>query len=114
MLEELPADFSAPVVIVQHLFEHHAEGFVRWLGRGARLRVVEALPGTLLEAGAAYVALRGDHVAIAPGGWIDTCDEPPRDGNRPSIDVLFESIARSHGAAAAGVLLTGMGRDGAR
>lgn len=114
MLEGLPGDFAAPIVIVQHLSEIHAEEFVKWLGRGARIRVLEAFPGTRLEEGAAYVALRGAHIAISAGGGIEACDEPPRDGNRPSIDVLFESVARSHGAAAAGVLLTGMGRDGAR
>jgi two-component system chemotaxis response regulator CheB len=114
LLEGLPEGFAAPVVIVQHLSEIHAEEFVTWLGRGARLPVVEARPGARLEAGTAYVALRGAHVAISRGGRIEARDEPPRDGNCPSIDVLFESIAASHGAAAAGVLLTGMGRDGAR
>jgi two-component system chemotaxis response regulator CheB len=120
MLEALPEDFAAPLVIVQHISEIHAQAFVTWLGRGARLRVVEALPGTRLDAGTAYVALRGGHVVVAPagriggsGGWLEACDEPPREGHCPSIDVLFESVARSHGAGAAGVLLTGMGRDGA-
>ncbi len=120
MLEALPEDFAAPIVIVQHISEIHAQAFVAWLGRGARLRVVEALPGTRLDPGTAYVALRGAHAVVAPagrlggsGGWLEASDEPPRDGHCPSIDVLFESVARSHGPGAAGVLLTGMGRDGA-
>jgi two-component system chemotaxis response regulator CheB len=117
MLLGLPADLAVPIVIVQHLAEVPADGFVRWLGQGGGLRVREALPGTRLEAGVAYVALRGPHVAVAARagrGRIEARHEPPRDGNCPSIDVLFESAAASYGAAAAGVLLTGMGRDGAR
>ena len=113
MLDGLPGDLAAPLVIVQHLSEIHAGEFVRWLGQGAALRVLEALPGTRLESGTAYIALRGAHAVISPRGWIDASDEPPRGAHCPSIDVLFESVARSYGPAAAGVLLTGMGRDGA-
>lgn len=114
LVEALPADFSAPIVIVQHLAEVPGREFARWLGRGARLAVHEAVAGERLEPGAAYVALRDVHVTVTPRGRLATHDEPPREGNRPSIDVLFESVARSYGGAAAGVLLTGMGRDGAR
>jgi two-component system chemotaxis response regulator CheB len=116
MLLGLPGDLAVPIVIVQHLAEIPADGFVRWLGQGGGVRVREALPGTRLQAGVAYVALRGPHVAVAARGRgrIHEVHEPPRDGNCPSIDVLFESVAAGYGAAAAGVLLTGMGRDGAR
>jgi two-component system chemotaxis response regulator CheB len=113
MLAGLPEDLAAPVVIVQHLSEISADGFVKWLGDGARLRVQEAVPGTAVQAGAAYVALRGPHVTVSPEGVIEACHDPPRSGNCPAVDVLFESVARAYGAAAAGVLLTGMGRDGA-
>ena len=101
-------------MIVQHLAESHGEDFVRWLGRGVHVRVVEAVPGARLEPGTAHVAVRGPHVAIGAGGLIEARIVPPRDGNCPAIDILFESVAQSHGPAAAGVLLTGMGRDGAQ
>jgi two-component system chemotaxis response regulator CheB len=114
MLLGLPADFPVPVVIVQHLAESRADRFVKWLAQGVRLQVHEALPGTRLEAGCAYVALRGPHVTVSAGGRLESSPEPPRDGNCPSVDVLFESVAATYGATAAGLLLTGMGRDGAR
>ena len=84
-----------------------------WLGRGARVPVVEAVPGTRLEPGAAYVALRGGHVTVSSRGWIEASDEPPRDGNCPSIDVLFESAADVYGKGLLGIILTGWNQDGA-
>ncbi|HWU89740.1 MAG TPA: chemotaxis-specific protein-glutamate methyltransferase CheB [Kofleriaceae bacterium] len=114
MLLELPADLPASIVIVQHMAETPADRFVKWLAHGARIQVREGIPGTRMEPGVAYVALRGPHVTVSARGRLDACHEPPRDGNCPSVDVLFESVAATYGAAAAGVLLTGMGRDGAR
>src|SRR5262249_4882190 len=70
LLEGLPGDFAAPIVIVQHLGEVSSEGFVRWLGRGAHLRVLEALPGSRLEPGTAYVAVRGDHITVSAWGRL--------------------------------------------
>jgi two-component system chemotaxis response regulator CheB len=87
---------------------------VRWLASGPRIRVVEATPGAHLEPGTAHVVVRGPHIVVAQRGWLEACHDEPRDGNQPSIDVLFESVAASFGGAALGALLTGMGRDGAR
>ncbi|MCL1599752.1 MAG: chemotaxis-specific protein-glutamate methyltransferase CheB [Actinomycetia bacterium] len=113
ILEELPPGFSEPIVIVQHLTDVFAAGFIEWLGSCTNLVVREALPGTRLEPGSVYVAVRGSHIAISHRGWIEASHQPPRAGHCPSIDVLFESVASAHGPRAVGILLTGMGKDGA-
>jgi two-component system chemotaxis response regulator CheB len=114
ILRGLPAGFSAPVIVVQHLTDVFAAGFIDWLQSQSDLTVREALPGTPLEPKHLYVAVRGSHIAVSLRGWIESAHEPPRNGHCPSIDVLFESVAENVGRLGVGVLLTGMGADGAQ
>jgi two-component system, chemotaxis family, protein-glutamate methylesterase/glutaminase len=113
ILSELPRDLDVPVFFVQHLADVFTAGFLEWLGSASHLPVVEALPGSRIEPHKAFVATRGSHVVVSPQGLIESSYEPPREGHCPSIDVLFESVAKVFGPRSIGVLLTGMGTDGA-
>ncbi len=115
VIEALPADLP-PVVIVQHMPPVFTKMFADSLDRSAALRVVEASDGLVLEDGMAVVAAGDKHLRVVRrnGSLVARLgDEPKVSGHRPSADVLFESVAETVGADAVGVLLTGMGRDGA-
>lgn len=105
-----------PTVIAQHMPRHFTKSFAARLDRLCAPRVSEAEEGDLLEPGRIYIAPGGDaHLVVAdparPRCALDR--SPPASGHRPSVDVLFNSVASLAGANAVGVLLTGMGRDGA-
>jgi len=112
VLGRFPADLPVPVVIAQHIADGFVPGLVSWLDAGCKIRVVAAEDGGRVEPGTVYFAPTGANMVIerehtkfrAPGSselYI------------PSADVLFESVARTYGKRAVGVLLTGMGSDGA-
>jgi len=105
----LPSTLSVPVLVVQHLAPGFVDGLARWLARDTRLEVRVAVDGERPSAGDVLIAPDGAHLSW-PGARVRI--EPARGGHVPSIDVLFGSLARSRGAAALGVLLTGMGTDG--
>ena len=111
----LPHDGS-PVVIVQHLPAYITEAFARRLDQLSPLHVEEARDGAVLKRGTAIVAPGGKHVVLERRG-SDLCvclrNGAKVNGHRPSVDVLFHAAAEAAGADAVGVLLTGMGRDGA-
>lgn len=113
-LAATPADF-APIVIVQHMPAGFTRSFADRLNLLSPLRVAEATDGEPLRSGCALVA-RGDTqftVARAADGWVARyTDQTPVNGHCPSVNVLFSSVAAA-GPAAVGVLLTGMGADGA-
>jgi two-component system chemotaxis response regulator CheB len=113
ILSELPADFRAPVLVVQHIAEGFAEGLAKWLGASSRLAVKVAEEGEQLAPGHVYLAPDGRHLGVR-GDVVELSDAPPIDGFRPSGSYLFESVAKSFGPAALGLILTGMGRDGVR
>ncbi|WP_200897249.1 protein-glutamate methylesterase/protein-glutamine glutaminase [Devosia chinhatensis] len=116
VLSQLPSD-SPPVVIAQHMPAGFTGRFAARLDELCALKVVEAQDRMPLEAGHAYVA-RGDyHLRIERSSGQLKCrlgQEGLESGHRPSVDVLFESVARAVGPMAVGAILTGMGRDGAR
>lgn len=101
----------AAVLVVQHLHPDFIDGFVTWMARASPLPVQAATNGTPLQAGAVYIAPGGTHLKVAKGRLL--LDPEPRSLHRPSADELFRSVARGTGARAVGVLLTGMGDDGA-
>jgi two-component system chemotaxis response regulator CheB len=113
ILSELPAGFRAPILVVQHIAEGFAEGLAKWLGASSPLAVQVARDGEPLEPGHVYLAPDRHHLGVA-GERIALDDGPPIDGFKPSGSYLFESVARSFGPAALGLILTGMGRDGVK
>ena len=113
ILAELPREFPAPVVIVQHMAEGFIAGFAEWLGQAAALPVEVASHGSLLCPGRVYLAPDGAQMKVETGGRLCSVGDGPENGLRPSVSYLFRSVAEVYGCSAIGVLLTGMGRDGA-
>lgn len=114
LLQALPADFGAALILVQHLDDKFAQGMAEWLAQESSLPVRLALAGEKPQAGKVLLAGRNDHLSLNHQGELGYSAEPLHLIYRPSIDVFFESIARYWQGAAVGVLLTGMGNDGAR
>lgn len=113
ILAALPEDFGAAVLVVQHMAAGFTENFVHWLNLHSRMPVRLAAEGMIVAAGEVYLAPDGCHMEATPAGRISLSGTPPENGVRPSIDALFRSVAKSYGANAAGIILSGMGRDGA-
>jgi len=116
LLAQLPADFPGTIVIVQHMPEGFTEMFARRLDDLCPLRVKEAQSGDVLQAGRVLVAPGSRHLTVKrlPMGDVAVLnDEGPVNGHRPSVDVLFHSLAHEFGKNGIGVLMTGMGDDGA-
>ncbi|MBW3614806.1 MAG: chemotaxis-specific protein-glutamate methyltransferase CheB [Actinobacteria bacterium] len=112
LLEGLPRTTRVPVLVVQHISEGFAAGLVAWLGSGSPLPVKLAEHGEPLLAGMVYVAPDDRHLEAGPQRRVQLSEGARVDGFRPSATVLFRSVAAVYGASAAGVVLTGMGRDG--
>jgi two-component system chemotaxis response regulator CheB len=115
ILEALPPDAPA-LMIVQHMPEGFTRTFADRLNRTCRIEVKEAEAGDRVHAGRALIAPGNRHLLVRRVGAryvADVVDGPPVSRHRPSVDVLFRSVAQAAGANAVGVLLTGMGRDGA-
>lgn len=113
ILAGLPENFPAPLVCVQHIGEGFMDGLVEWLASLTSLKVKTAEPGGFPEKGTVYFPPEGKHIEFDAAGRFATNPEPPFNGHRPSIDITFKSVARRFGPASIGVLLTGMGQDGA-
>jgi len=113
ILAEFPADLPAAVVVVQHMAEGFVEGLARWLDGVCPLPVVVAVDGERLRPGQVYLAPANQNLVVRPGQRVGLEDPPAGQYHVPGVDVTFHSIARQSGAGCVGVLLTGMGRDGA-
>ncbi|HVY63116.1 MAG TPA: chemotaxis-specific protein-glutamate methyltransferase CheB [Planctomycetota bacterium] len=111
ILADLPAPFPAPILVVQHIARGFVDGLARWLATSTRLRVKVAEDGESPEPGTVYLAPDGRHLGLSEGR-VALSEGAAIDGFRPSGTWLFRSVAASHGANAAGVILTGMGYDG--
>lgn len=113
ILSALPADFPLPLLCVQHIARGFAAGLVDWLARSSRIAVRTACDGQRPVPGTAYFAPDSMHLEVDGGGRF-RCSAETRDAAHcPSADFALRSLARKHGAGAVGVVLTGMGRDGA-
>ncbi|MBI1722656.1 MAG: chemotaxis-specific protein-glutamate methyltransferase CheB [Gemmatimonadetes bacterium] len=112
ILGDLPGDFPAPILVVQHIARGFVPGLADWLSASSDLRVKVAEHGEPLLAHAVYLAPDDRHLGASQEGRILVVDAPPVSGFRPSGTYLFESAARAFGAALAAVILTGMGSDG--
>jgi two-component system chemotaxis response regulator CheB len=116
LLRALPVGYRTPVLCVQHIAasEPFAVAFSDWLGDQAGRSVTYALDGMVVDDMAGQVVLAPpDRHLMVRDGILRLSSGPPQHSCRPAVDVLFESVATGYGAAAAGCLLTGMGRDGA-
>jgi two-component system, chemotaxis family, protein-glutamate methylesterase/glutaminase len=112
ILRALPPSFPVPVAVVQHIADGFTEGLASWLATEARLEVREARDGDRLRPGLVVLAPTGRHLLVGEG-VARLSDAAALDGFKPSVTPLFASAAHSYGARACGVMLTGMGRDGA-
>ena len=116
-LPKLPADFAAGILIVQHMPEGFTEMFANRLNQVCNIQVKEAKEGDQLTSGTALIAPGNKHLKIVRLG-IDgvavLSSSPPVNGHRPSADVLFDSVSQEFGADTIGIIMTGMGEDGAR
>lgn len=112
LLAELPGDFSAPILIVQHIARGFVAGFASWLDANVPLRAKVAEPGEVLAARTIYIAPDDRHLGVANAGMLLISSAAAIDGFRPSASFLFESVAKVFGRTALGVVLTGMGQDG--
>jgi two-component system chemotaxis response regulator CheB len=114
ILGQLPREFPWPLLAVQHIAPGFLDGFVRWLQTQTEMEVRTAEHGEWPRAGTVYFPPDGFHLGVDSGGRIVLDPSAPVDGHRPSATYLFRSVARSYGAQGIGVILTGMGEDGAR
>ena len=109
----LPETFPLPVLVVQHMGAAFMDGFAAWLDGVVPMPVTVARDGERAEPGRVYVAPGDRHLELGPGRILRILDSLPVSGQRPAATVLFRSVARQAGATGLGVLLTGMGEDGA-
>jgi two-component system chemotaxis response regulator CheB len=115
VLMNMPSD-CPPIVITQHMPPRFTAAFAQRLNRECPMTVSEAVDGDIIEQGHVYIAPGSHHMELAKSGTGYRCvlnDGPVVTGHRPSVDVLFRSVARVVGRSAIGVILTGMGKDGA-
>lgn len=112
LLEPLPSNLHAAIVVVQHVDEEFARSFAQWLDEQTLLKVHLAQPGDRPQPGQVLVAGREDHLILTPESTLHYTPKPVEYPYRPSVNVFFESVARNWQGQTIGVLLTGMGKDG--
>lgn len=113
ILPSLPADYAPAVLVIQHMAEGFMTGLVAWLRPRCLLTLKVAEEGDILQSSRVLFAPASAHLTVVPGGRVHLSHGEPLNGCRPSVDVAFTSLAKQYGPRAAGVLLTGMGTDGA-
>ncbi|MDJ0845272.1 chemotaxis response regulator protein-glutamate methylesterase [Crocosphaera sp.] len=113
VLGELPPNFEASIVIVQHVDMQFSSGLAKWLDEQTPLSVTLASEGDRIREGKVLLAGTNDHLVLRPNLTLTYTKEPQDYPYRPSIDVFCESVAQSWSRKGIAVLLTGMGRDGA-
>jgi two-component system chemotaxis response regulator CheB len=116
LFSKLPVDFAGSILVVQHMPDGFTELFAKRLDETCPIRVKEAQSGDLLVAGRALICPGNRHMKVRKmplGNVAFLTDDPPVNGHRPSVDVLFRSVAEEFGPQVMAVLMTGMGEDGA-
>jgi two-component system chemotaxis response regulator CheB len=119
LLPRLPANLSVPVVLVQHMPPLFTASLAEAMAAKCAIQVVQADHGMALQPGTVYIAPGGKHMrvvddAAAVNRSIELTSDPPEHFCRPAVDYLFRSLASLYRASAVGVILTGMGQDGAQ
>jgi two-component system, chemotaxis family, protein-glutamate methylesterase/glutaminase len=112
MLSELTVDFPLPILIVQHLDPRHRSLMAEIMQRHSKLRVIEAVDGETMKPAFVYIAPPNKHLLVNDGKILLTSTAFVH-FSRPSIDLLFESVAATYGDRSIGIILSGTGRDGA-
>ena len=113
LLNELPKEFPLPIVCVQHISQGFLQGLIDWLASTCKLPIQIATEGEHPEPGKIYFPSERQHLTINHRGRFIYSHGQPEDNHCPSVTTLFSSIAQAYGRKAIGILLTGMGRDGA-
>jgi two-component system, chemotaxis family, protein-glutamate methylesterase/glutaminase len=113
ILAGLPKAFPVPVLVVQHIAQGFLPGMAEWLTQTTGLQVQIGSHGTVPLAGHVYLAPDNFHMGVGAAGEIVLTREAPENHLRPAVGFLFRTLAQAYGPAAVGVLLTGMGSDGA-
>jgi two-component system chemotaxis response regulator CheB len=113
LFSQLPSNFPLPVICIQHICLGFLQGFIDWLASSCRLPIQIAQPGDIPKPGIIYFPPEHQHLEVDTKGRFICSDAPPLDGHRPSVTVTFKSVAKFYSKATVGILLTGMGRDGA-
>jgi two-component system chemotaxis response regulator CheB len=113
ILTALPADFPAPILVVQHMAQGFIEGMAQWLDQACALTVKVASDRESIRPGYVYLAPDGAHLKVRKDGRVSLDGKSSKASHCPSVSYLFSSAAEVYGPAAVGVLLTGMGDDGA-
>ncbi len=106
--------FPVPIVVVQHLSKGFQKSLVSWLADSTGVSIAVGEHGMPIEPDVVYFAPDDRHMVVDASGRLLLNDDPPENASRPSVSVLFRSVALRYGSGAIGVLLTGMGRDGAK
>ncbi len=113
ILSAFPPDFPVPCVVVQHIAKGFLDGFVNWLAMECRIKVKIAMPNERLESGVAYFPPEEHHMGFYKNGLMRLYNGLPYDSHRPSITLIMKAAAEVYSSGVLGVLLTGMGKDGA-
>jgi two-component system chemotaxis response regulator CheB len=117
ILPLLPADLPVPILVVQHMPAGFSEPFAKRLDRLCAVSVCEATQGAVVRSGVVYIAPTGAHLTVERGNSrtvISLSDRPKNKLHVPSVDVMMQSVASAFGALAMGIIMTGMGSDGAQ
>lgn len=113
IINDLPANFPLPIFIVQHISSGFVNGLVDWLNVESPLKIHVAQNNQTAKPGNVYIAPDNYHMEVKKGGIISLLNTAPEDGIKPSVGHLFQSMSTAYGPNSIGVILTGMGHDGA-
>ncbi len=114
LLSSLPSTYALGIVVVQHMTDGFTTSMLRWLQERCAMQIKVAEHGDAIIPRRVLFTPESSHLVVSIGGRVHLTDSEPVNGHRPSIDVTFQSVAKVYGARCAGVLLTGMGSDGAQ
>lgn len=114
VLGQLPPDFGSPILIAQHVIPGFAAGMAKWLATESSLPVKLAEQGEPIVPGRVYLSPSEEHLSVVAGDKLSLLAVRPSDTYRPSCNVLLESVANVYGRRSVGIVLTGMGSDGAK
>jgi two-component system, chemotaxis family, protein-glutamate methylesterase/glutaminase len=115
LIPSIPADFPIPILVVQHMPPHFTRSLAESLNKKSKIRVIEAPENEIIKRGTVYIAPGGKHMVIRNSGnslVIGHSDSPPENSCKPSVDVLFRSVASYYNGGVLAIVLTGMGNDG--